>query len=87
MPLVHRLLRENEDDDSNNSDRMEGPPTREIGVNTDDDQQEAKVCDPEETRKHESSRFNLHLESSNHPFQSFSSARFQVTRTTILSKR
>jgi hypothetical protein len=42
---------------------MEEPLTREIGVNTDDDKQmkelQAKVCELEETRKHESFRFSL----------------------------
>jgi hypothetical protein len=42
---------------------MEEPPTREIGMNTDDDQQmkdlEAKVCELEEIRKHKSFRFSI----------------------------
>ena len=62
-PLLHRLLRENEDDESDDSDRIEESPTREIGVNTEDDQHmkqlEAKVCELEEIRKHESCRFSL----------------------------
>ena len=36
-PLIRRLLRENENDKSDDSDRIEEPPTREIGVNTEDD--------------------------------------------------
>jgi hypothetical protein len=38
-PLVRRLLQENKRDDSDDGDRMEEPPIREIGVNIDDDQQ------------------------------------------------
>lgn len=56
-------MRENEDDESDDSDRIEEPPTRQIGVNTEDDQQmkqlEVKVCELEEIRKHESCRFSL----------------------------
>ena len=66
-PLVRRPLQENRHDDSDNGDRMEQLPTREISVNTDDDQQvkklEARVCELEEEikelRKDESSRFSL----------------------------
>ena len=62
-PLLCRLLRENEDDESDDSDRIEEPPTREIGVNTEDDQHvkqlEAKVHELEEIRKYESYRFSL----------------------------
>ena len=61
--LLRRLLQENEDDESDDNDRIEEPPTREIGVNTEDDQQmkqlKAKVCELEEIRKHESCRFSL----------------------------